>query len=140
VYSEVVAHRPKPVAFFLVDAMRFEMGVELAERLPKDGEVSARPAICALPSITTIGMAALQPGASASFTVMEQDGVLGARIDDAFLPDSTSRRKFVAAKVPNLVQVGLDELLSLQASRLAKKIEGADVVVVKSQEIDHAGE
>jgi hypothetical protein len=140
VYSEVVADRPKPAAYFVVDAMRFEMGVELAERLPKDGEVSVRPAICALPSITTIGMAALQPGASASFTVMEQDGVLGARIDDAFLPDSASRRKFAAAKVPNLVQLGLDELLSLQASRLAKKMEGADVIVVKSQEIDHAGE
>jgi PglZ domain-containing protein len=140
VYSEVVADRPKPVAYFLVDAMRFEMGVELAERLPKSGEVSARHAFCALPSITTIGMAALQPGASASFSVVEQEGVLGARIDDAFLPDSAARKKFASAKVPKLVHLGLDELLSLQASKLAKKIEGAQVVVVKSQEIDHAGE
>jgi hypothetical protein len=29
-----------PVAYFLVDAMRFEMGVELAERLPKTSEVA----------------------------------------------------------------------------------------------------
>ena len=36
--------------------------------------------------------------------------------------------------------VSLDELLSLQPSRLAKKIDGAQVVVVRSQEIDHAGE
>lgn len=140
VYSEVVADRPKPVAYFLVDAMRFEMGIELAERLPKDGEVSVRHAICALPSITPIGMAALQPGASASFSVVEQDGVLGSRIDDTFLPDSTARKKFASARVPNLLHLGLDDLLSLQASKLAKKIEGAQVVVVKSQEIDHAGE
>jgi hypothetical protein len=140
VYSEMVAGRPKPVAYFLVDAMRFEMGVELAERLPKSGEVSTRHAICALPSITTIGMAALQPGASASFNVVEQDGVLCARIDDAFLPDSAARKKFTAAKVPKLVHLGLDELLSLQGSKLAKKIEGAQVIIVKSQEIDHAGE
>jgi hypothetical protein len=39
-----------------------------------------------------------------------------------------------------LVDVSLDELLSLQPSKLAKKIEGAQVVVVRSQEIDHAGE
>ena len=45
IYSEVVAEQPKPVAYFLVDAMRFEMGVELAERLPKSAEVSVRPAI-----------------------------------------------------------------------------------------------
>jgi hypothetical protein len=140
VYNDVVADRQRPVAYFLVDAMRFEMGVELAERLPKSGEVSVRHAICALPSITTIGMAALQPGASASFSVVEQDGVLGARIDDAFLPDSAARKKYASARVPKLVHVGLDELLSLQASKLAKKIEGAQVVIVKSQEIDHAGE
>jgi hypothetical protein len=140
VFSEVVSHRPKPVAFFLVDAMRFEMGIELVERLPKSSEVSVRHAIVALPSITPIGMAALQPGASGSFTVIEQAGKLGARIEEVFLPDLAARKKFAAARVPKLVDLALDELLSLQPSKLAKKIEGAQVVVVRSQEIDHAGE
>lgn len=140
IYTEVVAERPKPVAYFLVDAMRFEMGMELAERMPKTAEVSVRHAVGALPSITPIGMAALQPGASASFSVVEQGGKLGARIDGAFLPDLAARKKFAAARVPKLVDVALDELLSLQPSRLAKRIEGAQVVVVRSQEIDHAGE
>ena len=140
IYSEIVAERPKPVAYFLVDAMRFEMGVELAERLPKTTEVIVRPAICALPSITPIGMAALQPGASSSFSVVEQGGTLGVRIDTAFLPDLAARKKLAAARVPNLADISLDELLSLQPSRLAKKIDGAQVVVVRSQEIDHAGE
>jgi hypothetical protein len=36
-------------------------------------------------------MAALQPGASGSFSVVEQGGKLGARIEDAFLP--TLRRE-----------------------------------------------
>jgi hypothetical protein len=140
IYSEVVAEQPNPVAFFLVDAMRFEMGMEFSERLPKAAEVSVRHAIGALPSITPIGMAALQPGASASFSVVEQDGKLGARIEDVFLPDLTARKKFAAARVPKLVDIALDELLSLQQSRLARRIEGAQVVVVRSQEIDHAGE
>lgn len=140
VYSEVVAERPKPVAYFLVDAMRFEMGVELSERLPKTAEISVRHAVGALPSITPIGMGALQPGASGSFSVVEQGGKLGVRIADAFLPDLAARKKFAAARVPNLVDVALDELLSLQPSKVAKKIEGAQVVVVRSQEIDHAGE
>jgi hypothetical protein len=140
IYSEIVAERPKPVAYFLVDAMRFEMGVELAERLPKTTEVIVRPAICALPSITPIGMAALQPGASSSFSVVEEGGTLGASIDTAFLPDLAARKKFSAARVPNWADVSLDELLSMQPSRLAKKVDGAQVVVVRSQEIDHAGE
>jgi hypothetical protein len=140
IYSEVVSEQPKPVAYFLVDAMRFEMGVELAERIPKAAEVSVRPAVCALPSITPIGMAALQPGASSSFSVVEGAGTLGARIDRVFLPDLTARKKFATARVPKLTDVALDELLSLQPSKLAKKIEDAKVIVVRSQEIDHAGE
>ena len=140
IYSEVVSEQPKPVAYFFIDAMRFEMGVELAERLPKSVEVSVRPAVCALPSITPIGMAALQPGASSSFSVVEQAGTLGAKIDDIFLPDLIARKKFAASRVPKLADIALDELLSLQPSKLAKKIEGAQVVIVRSQEIDHAGE
>ena len=140
VWSEVVADKPKPVAYFLVDAMRFEMGVELAERLPKTSEVSVRAAVGALPSITPIGMAALQPGASASFSVVEQGGKLGARIDESFLPDLVTRKKHAAARVPKLVDLALDELLSLQPSKLTKKLDGAQVVVVRSQEIDHVGE
>ncbi len=140
IWSEVVAERPKPVAYFLVDAMRFEMGVELSERLPKTSEVSVRHAVGALPSITPIGMAALQPGASGSFSVVEQVGKLGARIEDAFLPDLPARRKFAASRVPHLVDIALDELLSLQPTKLAKRVEGAQVVLVRSQEIDHAGE
>jgi hypothetical protein len=114
VFSEVVSERPKPVAYFLVDAMRFEMGVELSERLPKTAEVSVRHAVGVLPSITPIGMAALQPGASGSFSVVEQGGKVGARIDDVFLPDLASRKKLAAARVPTLVDLSLDELLGLQ--------------------------
>jgi hypothetical protein len=140
IYSEVVAARPKPVAYFLVDAMRFEMGVELSQRLPKTAEVAIRHAVGALPSITPIGMAALQPGASASFSVVEEGGRLGARIDDAFLPDLPARRRFATSRVPKLVDIALDDLLSLQSAKLAKKIDGAQVVLVRSQEIDLAGE
>jgi hypothetical protein len=140
VFSEIVSERPKPVAYFLVDAMRFEMGVELSERLPKTSEVSVRPAVCALPSITTIGMAALQPGASGSFSVVERGGRLGALIGDAFLPDVIARKKFATSRVPKLVDMTLDDLLGLSQPKLAKKVEGAQVVVVRSTEIDSAGE
>lgn len=140
IHAEVVAARPKPVAFFLVDALRYEMGLELAQRLPETAEVTIRPALAALPSITPVGMAALLPGASASFSVADQNGKLGARIDDAFLPDLGSRRKLLTARVPGAVDMALDELLSLQPSKLAKRIEGAPLIAVRSQEIDQAGE
>jgi PglZ domain len=140
IYSEVVSEQPTPVAYFFVDAMRFEMGVELTERLPQSVEVSLRAAICALPSITPIGMAALLPGAASSFSVVDKTGTLGVRIDDTFLPDLSTRKKLAVSRLPKLADIGLDELLSLQPSKLAKKIDGAQVIIVRSQEIDHAGE
>lgn len=140
VWSEVVTAQPKPVAYFLVDAMRFEMGVELAQRLPKTSEVSVRAAVAAFPTITPVGMAALMPGAAGSFSVIEQRGKLGAWVDEVFLPDLAARKKFAAARVPRWVDLSLDELLSLPPSKLGKKVEGAQVVLVRSQEIDHAGE
>ncbi len=140
IHAELIATRPAPVAYFVVDAMRFEMGLELAERLPETAEVTVRPAMAALPTITPIGMAALLPGASATFSVADQNGKLGARIDDAFLPDLGSRKKLMAARVPGAVDLALDELLSLPASKLKKRIEGAPLIVVRSQEIDQAGE
>ena len=96
------------MAYFLVDAMRFEMGVELAERLEKTSEVTVGSAVAALPSITPMGMAALQPGAAGSYSVVEQGGRLGARIDGVFLPDVAARKRFAAARVPALVDVTLD--------------------------------
>jgi hypothetical protein len=140
IFSTIVSERPKPVAYFLVDAMRYEMGVELAGRLPKTAEVNVRPAIAVLPSITPLGMAALLPGASSSFSVVEQNDKLGARIDDSFLPDLPARKKFAAARIPNLVDLALDELLGMPPTKLGKKIGGAQMIVVRSQEIDHAGE
>jgi hypothetical protein len=140
VFSEVVAACPKPVAYFLVDAMRFEMGVELRDRLPKTSEVLLRHAVAALPTITPVGMAALLPGASTSFSVVEQDGKLGIQIDGAFLPDLTSRKRFASARVPTLVDMTLDEVLGLSSSKLAKELSGAQVVIVRSQDIDVAGE
>jgi hypothetical protein len=140
VFSDVVSIQPKPVAYFLVDAMRFEMGAELASTLPKTSEVSLRPAVAALPSITPIGMAALLPGASTSFTVAEQKGAFGARIDDAFLSDLAARKRHAAARIPKCVDMTLDELLGHTKAKLAKKVEGAQVIIVRSQEIDLVGE
>ena len=145
VFSQVVSNRPKPVAYFLVDAMRYEMGVELAQRLqPAEAgpavEVRIEPAVAALPSITPVGMAALMPGASASFSVIEQGGTLGARIEGTFLQDALSRRRFLASRIPGLVDLTLDELLGLSRSKLAKKIGNAQMLIVRSQELDHEGE
>ena len=140
IYADAVAPSPKPVAYVLVDAMRYEMGVELAGRLPASAEATVRPAVGALPSITPIGMAALLPGAGASFDIADVKGKLGAQIDDVFFPDLTARRSFAQARIPGLVDLELAELLGMPKASLETKLKDAQVIIVRSQEIDAAGE
>jgi hypothetical protein len=140
IWSDVVVSRPVPVAYVLVDAMRYEMGQELVGRLAQATEVSIRPAIAALPSITPIGMAALLPGAGGSFSAVASKGKFGASVDGEFLPDLAARQKFTKSRIPDLADLTLDEVLSSNAKSLQKKIGDAKIVVVRSTEIDGAGE
>lgn len=140
VWSDVVAARPLPVAYLMVDAMRFEMGHELIGRLNRASEVQIRPALAALPSITPIGMAALLPGASATFSVVAAKDRLGASVDGTFLPDLSARQKFMKSHVPDLVDLTLDEVISMSPKALQKKIGSSNHIVIRSTEIDAAGE
>ena len=140
VYPDVVETMGGRVAYFLVDAMRFEMGVELARQIEGATDLTLSAAVSALPSITAVGMAALLPGASASFDLLDAKGKLGARIEDRVMPGLNERLKFLKAKVPGVVEMKLGKLLGKKPSQLATDIAKAPLVVVRSQEIDFVGE
>ena len=140
VHATKVAPVIGSVAYFLVDAMRYEMGQELARRLPGVDEVSIVPAIASLPSITPVGMAALQPGAEASFAVVDSGGSLASRIEGSVMPTLKERQAHAQARVPGVVDLDLTQLLQLPTRRLEEKLSGATLVMVRSQEIDEFGE
>jgi hypothetical protein len=141
IFSEFVAPSPKPVAYFLVDALRYEMGVDLQARIAKlASECTLRPAIASLPSITPIGMAALMPGASTSFVIADEGGKLGAKVDGRFLPDLKSRKLHLEGRIPASVDLRVDQVLQGNVTKLAQKIADKQVIIIRSQEIDEAGE
>jgi hypothetical protein len=140
IYSNVLQSKGKRVAYLLVDAMRFDMGVELARQLEDAIDLSIRPAIAMLPTITPVGMAALLPGASASFSVVEHKGKLAASVEGTIMPGLGERQKFLKARVPDAVDLSLGDLLSRPPARLKNTIGRASLVVVRSQDIDALGE
>ncbi len=140
IHSEMVEKPGARVAYFLVDALRFEMGVELKKLLEGGEDLVLRPAIAALPTITRVGMAALLPGASARFDVVEAGGEMAARIDGVVLKDAAARMKFLKLQVPGAVDLELGKLLQMTSKKLANAIGDARLVVVRSQEIDKFGE
>lgn len=141
IHPDVVASRASgTVAWFFVDAMRFEMGAELARHLDGVVELHLQPAIGALPSITTVGMAALLPGASANFAVVQLKGKLVALVDGVPLPGVTERVKYLKARVPDVVDLTLSAALQDKPSDLKKRVAGHSLVSVRSTEIDYLGE
>ena len=140
IYPEAVKAMGDRAAYLLVDAMRFEMGEELAQQLEGADDLTVRPAIAALPTITPVGMAALLPGASADFSVVEKTNRLAANVEGSVMVNSSERMKFLKTKVPGATEMLLGRLLSEPPSKLRKSIECASLVVVRSQEIDALGE
>jgi len=116
------------------------MAVELRKHLEDGEELTLRPAIAAVPTITKIGMAALLPGASGSFDQVVHRDKLAAKINGTVLPDLSARQKHLKSKMPGLVDVELQKVLQLSKTQLTTKLAGATLVLVRSQEIDVLGE
>jgi hypothetical protein len=61
------------VAVLLIDAMRYELGVELAKQLSIERHVDVQAACAQLPTTTPIGMASLLPGADSDLVFTRKD-------------------------------------------------------------------
>ena len=140
IYPEVVRTRGGRVAWFWADAMRYEMGAELAELLREALDMKLQPAIAALPSVTPVGMAALLPGASASFSVGAHGGEIASFIEGVPLTRLDERRQFLRGKVPGVKDFEMGKLRSMTVKKLQEEIEDAPLIVVRSQDIDLIGE
>ncbi len=140
IYPNLVEKTGARVAYFVVDALRYEMGVELRNLLEGSKDLTLRPAVAALPTITPVGMAALLPRASASFDVVEELGALAARVDGVPLKDLAARMKFLKARMPGAIDLELGKLLQMTSGKLKSTLGTTSLVVVRSQEIDKIGE
>lgn len=122
--------------YFLIDALRYEMGVDLFQSLDfKHKKIQA--AIATPPTITPVGMAALLPEAHASFGIqISGNPSIGVQIDDSILKTREDRINYLRKKAPGkIVVIKLDETQKISKST-EKKLKNADLIVVTTQEID----
>ena len=128
------------VAFFMVDALRYELAAELIAKLPEGMSATLNPALGQVPSITSVGMAALLPGADGKLALVEDGGDLVPAIGTQRVGSAAERTDYVRAIYGDRVAaVGLDDLL--KAPRYRPKLgETVHLLLVKSTEIDTAGE
>ncbi|SEM84260.1 PglZ domain-containing protein [Stigmatella aurantiaca] len=131
----------RKVAYFLVDALRYEMGWELAKRLEALGAVHVEPAAGVVPAETVFGMAALVPGAEASFTCRIDRDELVPVVGGRAINDVPARMEaFRAVAGSRFRDMRLGEVLSQPSKQLKVSLGTMDLIVVRSTEIDEFGE
>jgi hypothetical protein len=133
-------------AYVMVDAMRFEMGLQLAESLreTKTAEVTVAARLAELPTITEVGMNALAPVARAGkLTVDFKNGkILGFRVGELRVDGPDDRRRAIHDRIGGdaCPKLSLEEVGDRDAASLRKSLARAKAVVVHCEGIDKAGE
>ncbi len=129
-------------AYVLVDALRYELGRDLATRLGRlNATVDIRAAVAAAPTITSVGMAAVTPGADERFDLdVGSDSRLAVHVDGLAIRTVSDRVKRFEKVHGKVADVPLDKLAQYTSRELRKHIEGAALVLVRSTEIDADGE
>lgn len=131
----------KKTVYFLVDSMRYEMGRDLGLILDPFGPVTVSSAVTVLPTTTPCGMAALMPGADGAFTLVEAGNELVPAIAGRPLRHSEDRMGLIREKYGDrFYELPLGEFLAMPQRKLQAKVGKADLVVVRTQEIDALGE
>ncbi len=128
------------VAYFLVDALRFEMAKELVDGLSDANQTALLPALAIAPTITEIGMAALLPGAEYGLELIDVNGKLAVEVKGNPLKVRGERMDYLNTHGGYIAETfTLGELL--KPNRIAReRIERAQLIVVTSQEIDQIAE
>jgi hypothetical protein len=137
VFNELVAPKLQTsgqrVAYIMVDALRFELGVEFEKQLKDEFEVTLNPAYACLPSITLIGMASLLPDAGKDLTIHKKDSDMVPMLGDTPVGNVLQRMgvferlygsRFAEMRVDNFV----DDHLSFD--------NAVELAVLRSVEID----
>lgn len=130
-----------PVVLVLADALRYEMGRELTESLREFGEAELGYALASLPTLTRIGMAALVPGAENGMELTAEAGKVVPRVEGEEIDGVSDRvARFRASYGSRVLDLPIEQCRELDRRVLQQKIEGADLVLLRSQEIDLLGE
>lgn len=130
----LLAERGKRVAYFMVDALRYELGLELQRQLMDAGAASIRTALAQLPTVTPVGMASLLPGACKNLKISRENKELVVALDSVRLTTVGNRMKVLEQIYGDrFAQMTLSEFNS---GKRPKVSDGVNLLVIRSTEID----
>ena len=131
--GERLKDRGNKVAFFMVDALRYELGVELEKLIAEDNPVEMHTAFAQLPTVTVVGMASLLPEAKNALSLDCAGGSLTPKLGDAPVTNVAQRMDVLRRKFGDrFAETTLSKFVN-QGQKLAPTVE---LIVLRSTEID----
>lgn len=136
-YYEYVGARRERTVVIISDALRYEVGRELLERLQADEKCEAKMSAMTsmLPSITSYGMAALLP--HLSVTIDDDYNVL---CDGEQCASLKQREALLLKAQSNSCCVRFDDIKALKKEEMRGITSGRDVVYVYHNQVDARGD
>ncbi|WP_381428186.1 BREX-1 system phosphatase PglZ type A [Sporosarcina thermotolerans] len=139
-YSSIVAPHIRNgdrVFVIISDAMRYEVGVELAERLNSEtmGVCDMQTILGVVPSVTKLGMASLLPHRSLDFDANGRVLVDGK--DSAGLEN---RKKIIESFVDESIAVHFQDVLAMNKAGRRETFKGKKLVYIYHDTIDAMGD
>lgn len=136
-FDRLVADRMKEsgrkVAYLMVDALRYELGVALEKLLSEDGPVELLAAYAQLPTITLVGMASLLPGARGDLSLALENGAIMPKLAGASVGNVAQRMEVMRKRLGDL----FEEMTLNDFVRGKPNIsETVNLLVLRSTEID----
>ncbi|HAE41259.1 MAG TPA: BREX-1 system phosphatase PglZ type A [Candidatus Riflebacteria bacterium] len=127
------------VCIVVSDALRYEIGEELTEKLNQNNRFEAKleAALAMLPSYTQLGMAALLPNSSLALTENESGNVL---VDDLNSQGTAGRQKIMGRfKNKKLIAASAVDVLAMNQDDRRAFLKDNDVIYIYHDRIDAAG-
>ena len=121
------------VAYLMVDALRYELGVALEQQLSEDGKVELKPALSQLPSITLVGMASLLPGAGTELRLVKNENGYTPYLGDQPVSNVSQRMEILRKRYGQRFQEGRLEEFVRNRFEVEDDVE---LLVLRSVEID----
>lgn len=136
-YNRYVRHSKERIVVIISDALRYEVGQELWQKLQADEKCDARidAILGVLPSYTAPGMAALLPHKTLELTL---DGK--AQVDGKPSSTTEQRQAILQGYMPSSRCVQYSDIKSMKRADLRQVFTGMDVVYIYHNQIDSRGE
>nr|WP_317359416.1 BREX-1 system phosphatase PglZ type A [uncultured Tyzzerella sp.] len=136
-FDTFVAPLKERVVVIISDALRYEVGKTLFDKIENDEKLNGNINYCKsfIPSITKFGMSALLP-----HKTLEINENFKMLIDDKICEDLKSREAMLKKYVPNSKALNFDDIKNMKINELRDICSGQQVIYIYHNQIDARGD